>query len=509
MAVAQRLEQRLGQTLVMTPQLQQAIKLLQLSNLELLTYVEQQVESNPLLERESEDDQAPAETETDGPFEDEAEDGEEPEGVPDAAEMAEAEVLGSDDDAPLDADYGEMFDGVEAGAAEAPAPELGIEVYGRGGRPDFDEAGGFEDRLTRPKTLREHLEGQIDCDVADATDRLICRHLIDALDDAGYFAGDCAQIAETLGCPEARVEAALALMQRCDPAGVFARSLAECLALQLRDRGRLTPEMDTLLARLDLVAGCEIERLAAMCALPPERVVELVAELRRLDPKPGLVFDSEPTQTVVPDVVVRAQNGGGWSVELNTDTLPRVLVNRRYVATVGRAARSKADRAYLSERLQTANWLVKALEQRANTILKVATELVRQQDAFLSRGVLHLRPLTLRHVADAVSMHESTISRVTTNKYMATPRGTFELKYLFSSAIPGTNGGANHSSEAIRHRIKELIEDERDDVLSDDRLVALLGASGIDIARRTVAKYRESMKIPSSVQRRRARAARF
>ena len=507
MVVAQRLEQRLGQTLVMTPQLQQAIKLLQLSNLELVSYIESQVESNPLLERATDEDTAPAEASADAPFEDEPADGEEPEGVPDSAEMANAEVLGSDDDAPLDADYGEMFDGGEASAAP---PELGIEVYGRGGRPDFDEPGGFEDRLTRPKTLREHLEGQIDCDIAEATDRLICRHLIDALDDSGYFVGDSAQIAHTLGCPQSRVEAALALMQRCEPAGVFARSLAECLALQLRDRGRLTPAMETLLANLDLVAACAVERLAALCGLAPEAVVEMVAELRRLDPKPGLVFDSEPTQTVVPDVVVRAQNGGGWSVELNTDTLPKVLVNRRYFAVVGRGARTKADRAYLSERLQTANWLVKALEQRANTILKVASELVRQQDAFLARGVLYLRPLTLRHVADAIGMHESTISRVTTNKYMATPRGTFELKYLFSSAIPGTNGGANHSSEAIRHRIKELIEHEpAEDVLSDDRLVAILGASGIDIARRTVAKYRESMKIPSSVQRRRTRAARF
>jgi len=499
MVVGHRLEQRLGQALVMTPQLQQAIKLLQLSNLDLAAYVEQEVESNPLLERVPGDDTGPAEA---GP----AAGGEELAGAPDPAEMTGSESLAGAGEAALGGDDGELYDG----GAPAPAErELGIEVYGRGGGTGFDDGGGFEDSLTRPRTLREHLEEQLDLDVADPTDRVVCRHLIDALDEAGYVVGDCGQIAHALGCPPARVERALALMQRCEPAGVFARSLGECLALQLADQGRLTPPMQALVANLDLVAGHALDRLAELCAVAPEEVIEMVAELRRLDPKPGLVFDSEPTQTVIADVIVRP-HAGGWSVELNSDTLPKVLVNNRYYSLVGRAARTKQDRAYLSERLQTANWLVKALEQRANTILKVATELVRQQDGFLRKGIMHLRPLTLRDIADAVSMHESTISRVTTNKYMATPRGIFELKYLFSSAIPSSNGGASHSSEAIRHRIKELIDNEpADDVLSDDRLVAVLEASGIDIARRTVAKYRESMRIPSSVQRRRARAARI
>jgi RNA polymerase sigma-54 factor len=230
----------------------------------------------------------------------------------------------------------------------------------------------------------------------------------------------------------------------------------------------------------------------------------MIAEVRRLNPKPGLAFGSSVVQPIVPDVFVRVSPEGGWQVELNSDTLPKVLVNQTYYTTVSKTAKNDGEKSYLAECLQTATWLMRALDQRAKTILKVSTEIVRQQDAFFAHGVQFLRPLNLKTVADAISMHESTVSRVTANKYMATSRGIFELKYFFTSSIAASDGGEAHSAEAVRHRIKQLIDAESAaDVLSDDTIVELLREAGIDIARRTVAKYREAMRIPSSVQRRR------
>jgi len=234
----------------------------------------------------------------------------------------------------------------------------------------------------------------------------------------------------------------------------------------------------------------------------------MISEIRALNPKPGLSFGGEAIQPVVPDVFVREAADGGWRVDLNTDTLPRVLVNSQYYAEVSGRAKDVADKTYLSDCFANANWLVKSLDQRARTILKVATEIVKQQDAFFVHGVQHLRPLNLKTVADAIEMHESTVSRVTSNKYMATPRGIFELKYFFTSSIPATGNGEAHSAEAVRHRIKVLIDGETpNDILSDDAIVERLRGDGIDIARRTVAKYREALKIPSSVQRRRLKKA--
>jgi RNA polymerase sigma-54 factor len=307
--------------------------------------------------------------------------------------------------------------------------------------------------------------------------------------------------------PLPQVEAVLARLQRFEPPGVFARDLAECLGLQLRERNRLDPAMQALLNHLPLLANRNIAELTRICGVDAEDIHSMVAEIRALDPKPGLAFDPVLADPVTPDVLMRADGAGGWIVELNQDALPRVLVNNAYYAQVTSGAKGKADKEYLSERFQAANWLVKALHQRATTILKVARELVRQQDGFFRYGIQQLRPLVLRDIAQAISMHESTVSRVTSNKYMATPRGTFELKYFFTSAISGTDGAVALSAEAVRFRIKSLIDAEsRDDVLSDDRIVEILVKDGVDIARRTVAKYREAMRIPSSVQRRREKA---
>lgn len=502
MAITPRLDLRQTQSLVMTPQLQQAIKLLQLSNLELSAYVEQEIEQNPLLEH----DEAGADAEPRA-----GEDaGENAAPEPPPATLNGATEPGLLDpiegraaasaEVPLDTDFGNVWS-EEGGEATSFADWRGS----TGGRSDFEESDYSVDQtLTREISLREHLTAQLNCDLVDPVDRIIATHLIDLLDEAGYLAGDLAQIAGILNCDVARVEATLAKLQRFDPPGIFARSLKECLALQLRDRNRLDPAMAALLDNLDLLARRDIAALTRACGVGAEDIADMVAEIKALNPKPGLAFDSTVAQPVVPDVLMRPAADGGWIVELNQDTLPRVLVNSRYYARVNKEAKSKSEKDFIAERLNAANWLVKSLHQRAQTILKVATEIVRQQDAFFRHGVQHLRPLVLRDIATAISMHESTVSRVTTNKYLAAPHGVYELKYFFTSAIASAEGGEAHSAEAVRARIKALVEAERaNDVLSDDKLVELLRKEGVDIARRTVAKYRDALRIPSSVQRRR------
>ena len=474
MALSQRLDLRQTQALVMTPQLQQAIKLLQLSNIELSTYVEGELEQNPLLER----DDRPAEP---------AEAAPEP-AAKEGAEQSELwhDVAGTEGEGKLD---------------YAGDPEAWKSRTASVG----DDLPGLDQTLVRPETLRDHLVAQLSIELQEPADRVIGTHLIDLLDEAGYVSADLSGIAELLGCTVSRVEATLARLQRFDPPGIFARSLAECLAIQLKERNRFDPAMQRLVENLPLLANRDAAQLMRVCGVDAEDLADMVAEIKALDPKPGLAFDAVAAEPVVPDIFLRPQSGGGWTVELNNDTLPRILVNNRYYAEVTGAAKSKEEREYLSERFQSANWLVKALHQRATTILKVAREIVRQQEGFLRHGVQHLRPLVLRDIAQAISMHESTVSRVTSNKYLQTPRGIYELKYFFTSAIGASDGGAL-SAEAVRFRIKSLIDAEADDVLSDDRIVAILVKEGVDIARRTVAKYREAMHIPSSVQRRREKS---
>ena len=496
MALTQRLDLRQSQALVMTPQLQQAIKLLQLSNIELEAFVETEIEQNPLLER---DEGGTPEEGGEPPAEGRIETVER-----DAADYAYGDSLPADGESPLDID-GERAPTAEDGS-DIGAVEAGLANWKTGGSSSFeDDDRGLEETLSKQITLRDHLIEQLNVDISDPIDRIIALHLIDMLDEAGYLTGEVAQVAALLGCPDERVAATLARLQRFDPAGIFARSLAECLSLQLADRNRLDPAMAALVANLPMLAARDFAGLLGICGVDAEDLKEMIAEIKALNPKPGLAFERDIAQTVVPDITMRAQPGGGWLVELNSDTLPRVLVNTRYFTQVNRNGLSKPEKEYLNERLQSANWLVKSLHQRANTILKVASEIVRQQDAFFVHGVQHLRPLILRDIAEAIGMHESTVSRVTTNKYLASPRGIYELKYFFSSAIAGTTG-ATHSAEAVRHRIKLLIDQETvEEVLSDDRIVEILLKDGVDIARRTVAKYREALHIPSSVERRRAK----
>ena len=485
--LGQKLEVRQGQGLVMTPQLQQAIKLLQLNNLELTEFVEAELERNPLLERDERDH------------------------APDEANRAEAEPASKSDELSFDAPGAAS----EALDAEPHAVDPDAAPQSAGGTVDWSRAGGgggsFDGEeydaaanATRDKTLREHLHDQLAELVMAAPDRLIAAHLIDLVDDDGYLRADLDETAERLGCERAKAEAALARLQGFEPAGVMARGLQECLALQLREVDRLDPAMAALVDNLPLLAKHDYAGLKAACGVDGEDLDDMIAELKRLTPKPGLAFGSDAARGVEPDVYVRETPEGGWAVELNSDTLPRVLMNNRYAARIQSAARSEEEKAFISSCQQNASWLVKSLDQRARTILKVASEIVRQQDAFFAKGVAWLRPLNLKTVADAVGMHESTVSRVTSNKYVSTQRGLFELKYFFTSSIASSDGGEAFSGEAVRYRIKAMIEAETpEDVLSDDAIVERLRADGVDIARRTVAKYREAMNIPSSVQRRR------
>lgn len=498
--IGQRLEIRQGQGLVITPQLQQAIKLLQLSNLELDAFVEAELERNPLLAR---DDAEPSSNE--------AAEAEPASSEPsDRAEMSFEDGRSSDASDAVDARSDDVYGDAAPGErtsdrmAEAGQPLGDWSTVGKGGAIEADE--DLLDRvLRREKSLQEHLSDQAAMAGFTPAEHAVAVSLIDAVDEGGYLRGDLAEIADRLGWDEARVEAVLLRCQAFEPTGVMARSVPECLALQLREKNRLDPAMQALLDNLELVARRDFAALRAVCGVDDEDMADMVRELKALTPRPGAAFGGEPSQTVIPDVFVRPDPAGGWRVELNADTLPRLLVDKRYHAVVAASARSDQDKTFVAECSAQAAWLVKSLDQRAKTILKVASEIVRQQDAFLAFGVECLRPLNLKTVAEAIGMHESTVSRVTSNKYLATPRGVFELKFFFTSAINSTDGQASHSAESVRHRIKQLVEGEtaEEAVLSDDRIVEILKEAGVDIARRTVAKYREALRIPSSVERRR------
>ena len=478
----------------MTPQLRQAIKLLQYSNMEVATFIEEELERNPLLERDDTSELPAAER----PALDQLEP--RTERIVDTAEAASAETLPADSASPLDADTSNSYDA--GGAADGASP--GGRIEGGGGNHNFEgDDRGIDDFASATAPLRDYLGEQLRLSFDDPVDRIIGAHLIALLCPAGRLTADPAAIAKAMNLPLERIEVVRTRMMRFDPVGLFARDLKECLAAQLADRNRLDPAMQTLLDNLDLLAKRDSKRLMLLCGVDAEDMAEMIAEIRALDPKPAATYDINPAPPVVPDLLMRQVPDGSWLIELNPDTMPRVLVNERFYAKVAPNAR-KEDKGFLTERLANANWLVRSLQQRAQTILKVAAEIVRQQDGFLRHGVAHLRPLILRDIAEAVELHESTVSRVTANKYIATPRGTFELKYFFTTAIQGTDGGDAHSAEAVRHRIRALIDAElAADILSDDAIVTVLRREGVDIARRTVAKYREALRIPNSVQRRR------
>ncbi len=513
MSINQRLDLKQGQTLTMTPQMQQAIKLLQMSNIELAEFVEGELEKNPLLEKEEGgkteeapsdhaegnaegDDSAPANSDEHGG-----------EGGGEEGDYQERE---------LDTDFDNVFTGEGKADREMAAQEGGYDAFatnsfsdvGKGGSSKFDDPEfSLENTMASETTLRDHVQEQIQLEFETSAERAIATTLLDYLDESGYLRTDLKEIAARLGCSLEKVEEVLGILQHLDPAGVFARNLSECLALQLRELDRLDPAMQKLLDNLELLASHDLKKLKAVCGVDEEDLKEMISEIKSLNPKPALEFEHFVSQTVIPDVLMKPlpkSKGGGWAVELNSDTLPRVLVNKVYYAEISKNATAKKDKEYLSDQLNTANWLIKALDQRAQTIMKVATQIIEQQEDFFNYGVEFLKPLVLRDIAEVISMHESTVSRVTTGKYIGTPRGVFEMKYFFTSGVSTADGTGDVSSQAVKARIKNLIDAEPPaKILSDDDLVDLLKKDGIDIARRTVAKYREAMKIPSSVHRRR------
>jgi RNA polymerase sigma-54 factor len=503
MALSQRLQVRQVQSLVMTPQLQQAIKLLQMSNLELSAYVEEQLVENPMLEAR---DQA-ADT---SDFDDEPQ-RETREAAP--LERDSADVLGEDAGfgrqlEASDTNYANVWDDGSVGGGEAGGESSGLIWENRGGTggpgDSASDGQGWEAYTESPVSLREHLEAQIGEEFPDPIIRRVAILIADQLDVSGYFIGDFAELAYLLGVSQQAVADVHQRFLQFDPPGIGARSLSECMAIQLQEMGALDAPMRCLLDQLALIGKGDFQRLARLCGTDLSGLSGMMERLKSCAPRPAAAFDHEPVVTVIPDVFVRRAADGGWNIELNAEALPQVLASRTYYATIRRQARGVEAMEFVTEQWQSANWLVKALDQRANTILKTATAIVESQDRFFEEGISGLRPMTLRDVAEAIGMHESTVSRVTNGKYVSTPRGVLELKFFFSTAIANAGGADAHSAEAVRHRLRQLIEAETiANVLSDEKLVELLEEEGVTVARRTVAKYREGMNIPTSSRRRR------
>jgi len=513
MTLTTKLVLRQSQSLIMTPQLLQAIKLLQFSSQELSAYIEEELERNPLLERAevgAEGSSPDAATQDSSANEAGALPEDECGGNPDVDWSSQSFLAVGDPGPETAANFEDGLPGDNGSACRMEEAALGLSATswsGTAGGYEDGEAVNLESFVAAPVTLKDHLEAQLAVAAPSAAIRMIGQVLIDSINENGYFTGSLDEIAERLGVNLLEAEQALCLIQGFDPSGVGARNLAECLAIQLRERDRFDPAMQAFIGHLDLVAKRDFAALRKICQVADEDIADMLSEIRRLDPKPGRAFGGGPISPVIPDVTVRPRPDGNWHVELNTEALPRLLVNHSYAARVGKRGGQESDRTFISACRQSANWLTKSLEQRARTILKVSSEIVRQQEGFFARGVAHLRPLDLKTIAEAVGVHESTVSRVTANKYMATPRGLFELKYFFTASIAARDGGDAHSAESVRFRIKQMVDHEcPSQILSDDAIVKRLKGANISIARRTVAKYRESLKIPSSVERRRLKA---
>ena len=487
MAIGPRLDLRQSQSLVMTPQLQQAIRLLALSNQELEAVIAEEVDKNPLLEMGESGVENTVPVEDTGPVE---ADNMVATGSGEGAEALDMEAATENLYQDSAADTGLGLDG-------------GLSMTGESGSIG-DDGTDFDSFAARASSLTDHLLSQIGA-ILNGEDLAIAAAIIDELDDAGYLAARPFDLAQRFGVPQAQIDRAIATVQTLDPTGVGARTLGECLALQAKEADRYDPAMAVFLDNLDLLAEGRMAQLKRICGVDDEDLADMIRELRGYDPKPGLKFSSAPTESVTPDLFVR-QTAIGWAIEINSATLPRVLVNRSYYAELAAGGQDKASKAWLNECMANANWLMKALDQRQRTIIKVASEIVKRQEGFFRDGVAFMKPLTLRVIAEEIGMHESTISRVTSNKYLSCSRGVFELKYFFSSGV-ATEGGEGASAESVKSRIRALITAETPDaILSDDTLVEMLNKEGFGLARRTVAKYREAIGLGSSVQRRRQKA---
>ena len=476
-----QLQLRQSQQMAMTPQLQQSLKMLQMNSVDLMQAVMEEIEQNPLLSIEESGEAQQNEPENE---------------LASSNESGEvAELSGA-----LPEQQDSAVDAWEGGGEEAQPYHV---------RDNDDDSDFINQTVAKPQSLREHLEQQIGLDFEDAAERLIALQLLDYIEPSGYLSPEYVAVSKQLGCTEEALEKVIRELQRMDPLGIFARNLAECLTIQLRERDRLDPAMQSMMDNLELIAQADFKKLSKLCGVNEEDIREMCHELRNLNPKPAQHFEHSTTENWQPDVLVRRTGGGsGYRVELNPDTMPRVLFHRSYYAEISSKTKDKTERKTLTEYAQSANWLVRSLEQRAQSILKVASEIVMMQEEFLEKGVYYLKPMTLKAVAERVELHESTVGRVVNGKDMSTPKGVFEFRYFFSSAVGAgdATNGEDLSSRAIKQIIKELIDGESaNNILSDDAITGIIKEKGMEVARRTVAKYRESLGISSSSERRRAK----
>ena len=471
----QGLQLRLSQQLAMTPQLQQAIRLLQLSTLELQQELQQALESNPLLEQIDTHEEIDTRETQDSETLDTA----------DALEQKEMP-----EELPLDASWDTIY------TAGTPSGTSGDYID--------DELPVYQGETTQ--TLQDYLMWQVELTPFSDTDRAIATSIVDAVDDTGYLTVPLEDILESMGDEEIdidEVDAVLKRIHRFDQVGVAAKDLRDCLLIQLSQFDKTTPWLEEarliISDHLDLLANHDFRTLMRVTRLKEDVLKEAVNLIQSLDPRPGQSIQTGEPEYVIPDVLVRKHNGH-WTVELNSDSIPRLQINQHY-ASMCNNARNDGDSQFIRSNLQDAKWLIKSLESRNDTLLRVSRCIVEQQQAFFEQGEEYMKPMVLADIAQAVEMHESTISRVTTQKYLHSPRGIFELKYFFSSHV-NTEGGGEASSTAIRALVKKLIAAENPaKPLSDSKLTSLLSEQGIMVARRTVAKYRESLSIPPSNQR--------
>ena len=486
MAITPRLELKPTQSLQMTPQLRQAISLLQLSNIELQEIVNQELDTNPFLERE---DDSFSNTEISNQEINSA-----------AQEESSDEIISQDYDNQFEEDFGSDREGYEG------QTDFGWEDYHQSKQHNSDEDFDyFEKRLKNTASLYEHIQQQIELTFSNKIEKSIAFSLVDNLDEAGYFRGDTAKISQKLNISQEKIQSILKKMQTFEPTGIFARNLQECLSLQLKEQNKLDPMMEKFLNNLELLAAGKLKELKKICQAQDDDINSIVTDIKKLNPKPISGFNNDITSYIIPDVFVRNNKYGEYLIELNQMSLPRVLINQEYYSEIKQlSSQDKSAKRYLKEKMNSAGFLLRALRQRATTILRTAEEIVKRQRDFFEYGIEYLKPMGIKDIAEAIEMHESTISRITNNKYMHTPRGIFELKYFFTNAAGSYIGNDDTSTAAIKHKIKKLIEEEKaNNILSDDKIAEILASQGIKTARRTVAKYREAMNIPSSAERKR------
>ena len=490
MAITPKLEIKQSQSLLMTPQLRQAISILQLNNLELSELIENEINANPLLEKESDKLQEISQETSEQTIDN----------INDSATNEEEFSTDIDIDNTFD-DYASDREGYDI------PPDYDWQDYAKkkntqnAEEADFDY---FEQRLSQEKSIYDIIKEQISLNFITNKERMLATVLTEFLDESGYFRGDLETIAQKLHTTPQILTPVLDKLKTFEPSGIFAQSLQECIKIQLRDKNRLDPMMEGLLDNLELLGNKDFKILKKKLNITDEDLLSMITDIKSTDPKPAAKYNQKKADYIIPDVFITKTKHGEYKVELNQSSLPRLLINKDYYHQIKTADSNKNTGKYLKSQLNNADFLVRALRQRAETILRVTQELLKAQYDFFEKGIEHLKPLSLKDIADAAEIHESTVSRVTTNKYVHTPLGIFELKYFFSGATVSYSGGEAASSTAIKHKIKNMIEAESaDNILSDDKLSELLARAGFQVARRTVAKYRESLNIPTSSVRKR------